>query len=120
MRPGSPHELRGKLHWRRMRNDVQIGDYLCQHYQCDRLDGFLNVLVGKEFGYWHLSISHQTYDNKPGRYPTWDEIADARYELLPDNTIMVMALPPKDAYINAHPTTFHLHEAPEMRRRFVP
>jgi len=53
---------------------------------------------------WHLSISH------PDRYPTWDEIKAARYELLPDEVTMGMLLPPKGEYVNVHPNCFHLHE----------
>ncbi len=55
---------------------------------------------------WHLSISHRR------RYPTWDEIAEARYQLVPDDVTMVMALPPSDTYVNLHPNVFHLHQAP--------
>ena len=63
------------------------------------------VIVGHTpFTGWHLSISH------PARYPTWDEIADARYTLVPDNVTMAMILPPKAEYINLHPNCFHLHE----------
>lgn len=51
---------------------------------------------------WHLSIAH------PDRYPTWDEIADVRYELIPDDVTMAMLLPPRDEYVNAHAHCFHL------------
>jgi hypothetical protein len=53
---------------------------------------------------WHLSISCAN------RYPTWDEIHDARYQLLPDDCIMAIILPPKEEYVNLHPNCFHLHE----------
>jgi len=53
---------------------------------------------------WHLSIAHQT------RYPTWDEIKEARYRLLPDNVTMAMLLPPKDQFVNLHSNCFHLYE----------
>lgn len=53
---------------------------------------------------WHLSIAHQT------RYPTWDEIRSARYQLLPGEVTMAMLLPPKDQYVNLHNNCFHLHE----------
>jgi hypothetical protein len=53
---------------------------------------------------WHLSISH------PSRYPTWDEIRDARYALLPDDVTMAMLLPPQREYVNLHKNCFHLHE----------
>lgn len=55
---------------------------------------------------WHISIS------RPDRYPSWDEIAKARYELLPEEMMMVMLLPPPDEYINVHNHCFHLHELP--------
>lgn len=54
------------------------------------------LLSHDERGGWHLSIAH------PTRYPTWDEIAYVRYELVPDDVPMVMWLPPKEEYINIH------------------
>lgn len=53
---------------------------------------------------WHMSIS------RTDRYPVWDEIRDARYDLLPDEITMGMLLPPKSEYVNLHPNCFHLHE----------
>jgi hypothetical protein len=55
---------------------------------------------------WHLSISH------PSRYPTWDEIKTARYELLAPELTMAMLLPPPSEYVNveAQDNVFHLHE----------
>jgi hypothetical protein len=75
-------------------------------------DGHLTAMVAKEPAGWHLSISHRTNTAppRPGRYPTWDEIADARYQLLPDQITVAMLLPPSSEYVNAHQTTFHLHE----------
>lgn len=69
--------------------------------------GKVNILVGwsPEFG-WHISISH------PERYPTWDEVAKVRYELVPDEVVMGMILPSKADYINIHNFCFHLHELP--------
>lgn len=72
--------------------------------------GNLQVLVCKEpHGrtdrlLWHLSISH------PDRYPSWDEICDARYSLLPDDVTMAQVLPPRRQYVNLHPNCFHLWE----------
>lgn len=51
----------------------------------------------------HFSISH------PDRYPTWDEIAAARYALLPKLKDCVMVLPPDDQYANVHEYCFHVH-----------
>ncbi|NMP21874.1 DUF7694 domain-containing protein [Sulfobacillus harzensis] len=52
---------------------------------------------------WHLSISH------PTRYPTWDEVAQARYALGPADQNVVMHLPPEREYVNLHDFCFHLH-----------
>lgn len=57
---------------------------------------------------WHLSISGHT------RYPTWDEIVDARYRLVPDEVTMAQLLPPRDEWVNADEYCFHLHEVKEM------
>lgn len=53
---------------------------------------------------WHLSISCAKRD------PTWNEIATARYRLLPEVLEMAMYLPPLEEYVNLHPFTFHLQE----------
>lgn len=67
----------------------------------------MTLFVGKEHGRWHLSIAH------PKRYPTWDEIRDARYLFVPNDVFMMMHLPPKKEYVNVHPNCFQLHEACE-------
>jgi hypothetical protein len=90
-------------------------------YQRDVADGHLSVFVGIEDEDWHLSISHRKNllgpdgRNLPGRYPSWDEIAEARYRFCPDEVTMAMLLPPKDEYVNVHPTTFHLWEIPNEK-----
>ena len=58
---------------------------------------------------WHLSMSH------PSRYPTWDEIADVRYELVPPDVTMAMLLPPPEEYLNVHETTLHLWQIDDRR-----
>ena len=78
----------------------------CKAYMADECQ----IMVGREPSgkkgsrEWHLSISH------PFRYPTWDEIHDARYTFLPDNITVAMFLPPKAEYVNLHPNCFHLYE----------
>ena len=81
-------------------------------WQRDVADGHLSVFVAREDGMWHLSISHRLNDLTPGRYPTWDEIAEARYRFIPDQVTMAMLLPPREEYVNIHPTTFHLWQLP--------
>lgn len=58
---------------------------------------------------WHLSIAHEA------RYPTWDEVADARYELVPDDVTLAMLLPPRDEYVNANRHCFHLWQIEDRR-----
>jgi hypothetical protein len=53
---------------------------------------------------WHLSISN------PSRYPTWDEIYTARYDLIPGDVTCAIFLPRKSEYVNIHPNCFHVHQ----------
>jgi len=64
--------------------------------------GDLLVFVGIEGNRNHLSISAK------GRYPTYDEIADARYDLV-GRCDMAMILPPPEDYMNIA-EVFHLWE----------
>lgn len=72
--------------------------------------GELRVLIGLERvrrqsrARLHLSISCEY------RYPTWEEIKDARYSLLPEKLTFAQILPPPDEYVNIHPNCFHLWE----------
>jgi hypothetical protein len=76
-----------------------------EHLRIFRM-GRCQIFVGwePEAGGWHLSISC------PDRYPSWDEIKKARYELLPHDVTMAMILPPESEYVNVHQNCFHLHE----------
>ena len=75
-------------------------------------DGRLVAFVAHEGGHWHLSISHRNPAGELTRYPTWDEIAHARENLLPPDAWFAMYLPPDGEYVSAHLTTFHLWECP--------
>lgn len=68
--------------------------------------GELSVFVAHEGGYWHLSIAH------PRRNPTWQELHDCRYDLIPDDVYMALILPPRAEYVNIHKHAFHLWEVP--------
>ena len=70
--------------------------------------GETRACVAVEHGRWHLSISCKDRD------PTWDEIATARYRLIPDNVTMVMFLPPMREYVNLHDHVFHLYETMDL------
>lgn len=73
--------------------------------------GHLRCIVNKEEGRWHLSMSHHS------RYPSWDEMADARYRFVPDRAQMAMLAPPRQEFVNTHDTTLHLWEVPELAER---
>jgi hypothetical protein len=76
--------------------------------------GQLRAILTEDPPGWHLSVSFAPSDIMKGtRYPSWDELADARYELAPRNIDMVMHLPPPAEYVNVHDTCFHLHEYPD-------
>lgn len=88
-------------------------------YQRNVGDGHLTACVCAELGgsgpRWHLSISHRTNEArpKPGRYPTWDEIKDARYRFMPAEIYVAQILPPPDEFISVMDTTFHLWQIPD-------
>ena len=69
--------------------------------------GECTVIITREFGQWHLSINHA------GREPTWAEISQARYRLLPDDITMVMLLPPRREYVNINKNVFQLVQLQE-------
>lgn len=81
---------------------------------------FVRAMVGTIPGHGkHLSISGMMRVGKylqPGRYPTWDEIKDARYRFVDDRIEMVMHLPPKSEYVNVHQSCFHLHELVDPKK----
>lgn len=85
----------------------------CWHREA--FDGTLRVLYGlspAEAGdspRWHLSIAHTGLGGPDSsRYPTWDEVHEARYKFLPGNITVAMLLPPKSQYVNVHQNCFHL------------
>lgn len=79
--------------------DMRLG---CAVHTCEGLVALVTRDGPDKF--WHISVSRKD------RYPTWDEIKAARYDLLPDDLTMAQMLPPKAEYVNVHPNTFHLHE----------
>ncbi len=78
-------------------------------------DGRLLALIDELPTGWHMSVSFQDHRGRNSRYPSWDELAHARYELLPDDISFVMHLPGTAEYVAVHPTTFHLWEHPERQ-----
>jgi hypothetical protein len=75
-------------------------------------DGTLVACVSEEPQGWHLSISYRDRRGHLTRYPTWDEIVNARDAFLPDDVDFVMHLPKAGEYVALHDTCFHLHEHP--------
>jgi hypothetical protein len=72
--------------------------------------GRLQVIVGPEPIGFHLSISFTPLFGAKARYPSWEEIIEARWEFCPPAMTLAMLLPPKEQYVNLHDTTFHLWE----------
>lgn len=70
--------------------------------------GECSVIVSNDAGRWHLSIAHSS------RYPTMDEIRDARYMFIDDNLHMAMIYPPRSEYVNIHNNCFHLWEIEKL------
>lgn len=89
--------LSSKAKWKKF-NHPMGGDWY--HW------GEVSALIALELGYWHMSISH------PRRYPTWDEIYTAWYDLCPDASEIegAIILPRKVDYVNIHPNCFHVHQ----------
>ncbi len=56
--------------------------------------GECSIIVSRSDAGWHISIAH------PSRYPSWDEIAHARYKLVPNDVCLAMLLPPQEEYVN--------------------
>lgn len=76
--------------------------------------GNIGIMVGLEPNVgWHLSISH------PHRYPTWDEIRNARFVMTPNEVTMAFILPPSSEYVNIHPNCFHLFEIKENVSKII-
>lgn len=79
--------------------------------------GACNIVVSPPYGQlgWHLSIS-TTY-----RDPTWEEIRDAWYDLVPDaeKRNAAMFFPPKAEYVNLHKRCFHVHEVALNCKMFI-
>lgn len=81
--------------------DITFKDHHPRWYKMGKVKALLTL--SPEWGYT-LSISRND------RYPTWDEVAHLRYELIPDEHIMAMVLPSRDEYINIHNFCFILRE----------
>jgi hypothetical protein len=100
-------------------------------YQKGPATGFLNCMVELRIkqddpilfpdGRYHLSISHNVprlvqlpgmSENRPGRFPTWDEIKEARYKFVPKDLNMAIMFPPEEMYYNLHETCLHLLQVP--------
>jgi hypothetical protein len=93
-----------------------------QHLNINRANSYLrtftlgecSVIVTKEYDRWHLSIAH------PRRDPTWEEIKQCRYALLPSTIVVAMLLPPPAQYVNIHEHCFQMMEIrdPDLPHRF--
>jgi hypothetical protein len=109
-RSNSPATPGPRLPWREIAPDAIDGGTTRQlvnplnSYLRDYRLGECSVTVTREFNRWHLSIAHTS------RYPTWDEVAQARYNAIPRDVFMAMLLPPPGEYIDIHHFCFQMIE----------
>jgi hypothetical protein len=70
------------------------------------LMGDCSVIVTREFDEWHMSISNRD------RYPTWMEISEAWYRLVPGakDFTAALILPPLHEYINLNEFCMQVHQ----------
>ena len=84
---------------------VSLGEFVFGPVRANRYRiGECNVLVTKEDGRWHLSMSH------PSRLPTYWELKEARYRHVPDDVTMAQLFPPTREFVNVDPNCLHLWE----------
>lgn len=111
-RPGSPL-TRARSAWHELEPVALPLNVTATCWERSVHDGILRALLSDDPEGWHLSVSHAPAGAKRApRYPTWDELADARYTLAPPEVDFVMHLPPPAEYVAVHETTFHLHQHP--------
>jgi len=118
--PGSLSAAAKRLRWRRVA-DGPAGDpaaLAVRRYAADAADGELFAFVSRDpVGVgrrllWHLSVSFCDRDRKPSRLPTWDELKSAKYQLIPDDVVMILIFPRKTAaYVNLLDSCLHLWQA---------
>jgi hypothetical protein len=82
---------------------IALGDLIEHGSKAYRL-GACMIIVSEQAPGWHMSISRRD------RLPSWEEVRDARYALIPDEVLMAMLLPPKADYVNVHPFCFQLYQ----------
>jgi hypothetical protein len=91
--------LNSKANWKQIYNPHVHGDAYAW--------GMVTAIVSRDAGYWHVSVAH------PRRYPTWDEIYTAWYDLVPgagSEFEGAIILPRRSEYVNAHRNCFHVHQ----------
>jgi hypothetical protein len=82
-------------------------------YEAYLMNNEVKILISNDADRLHMSVSCQN------RLPTWQEVHDARYELLPLGKHFVMALPPPQFYVNTCKYCFHLWEVKEKSLMWI-
>lgn len=80
--------------------------------------GELVVLIShnEDEGGWHMSMS------KKDKMPTYEEMKDMRYKMLPNRIYACEIFPPREEFVNRHPFCRHLWEMPKdkiKREQFI-
>jgi hypothetical protein len=111
--PGTISEEARRLRWIKV-SEGHIEHQPVKVYEATTADGLLRAIltcdeVREEKLLWHISVSHRDKDGIPDRVPTWDELKSAKYQLVPEDVVMVLIFPRRTAkYVNVHDTCLHL------------
>lgn len=83
--------------------DLTGGGGSAVYYQSANVRIMVSLDVTDAGARWlHLSIS------RPDRYPTWDEIREAKNWIIGRERAAYQVLPAESEYVNIHGNTFHL------------
>lgn len=78
-------------------------------FYTDRGHNILRSIETQDHGrLLHVSISH------PDRYPTWEEIKEAKDYFFGDEKDAIMVFPRRELWVNIAPNCFHLWELPRI------
>lgn len=76
----------------------------------------ITIWHNEDEGGWHMSMS------KKDKMPTYEEMKDMRYKMLPNRIYACEIFPPREEFVNRHPFCRHLWEMPKdeiKREQFI-
>lgn len=64
--------------------------------------GECQIIFANEMRQWHISVTCEQ------RYPTWDELRDIGWALVPGKKLYIEVPTQQEPYLNAHPFCLHM------------